>query len=294
MPSIVSSGSSHQPISTELELFFRSNSQLLSTARSAQALLSPKSGMNRTPASVKTRSLPNKLQRLLDNAEKECADQLSRDKQPVIDVTRDEHLPINLMKLIYELKDDSYAQWFSHPKLLQLYFHQFDFDLPTIPDLDSAPIQPTMAFHGFRRAFPEVGEFDEEYKQMCVTNWPKMFKWLEFLYRGIITRFSPHPSIAGLDEAIESILFLVTDRDIDPRIISTTGLLGLSFAIHLHLSGKDDLERLQLSTGILMSLLYYCPVSNLNEIRKEIGYDSRKAARVFFNPAYSCIRGKWT
>ncbi|KAG6835302.1 hypothetical protein H0H93_002927 [Arthromyces matolae] len=199
----------------------------------------------------------------------------------------------NLDQLVNQLSDDSCSQWRNYPSILRLYFHQFNPDPPSAsnpdPVLLKVAISPMLAFRGLHTLFP-LRAFASEFKQLCELHWPNMWKWIRALYR---RHLRSHPSVPDLDCMLEGILLRITEDRMDPSIAATRGLLGLSFAIHLHLASTptavDAASRLQSSCNILDRLLKSANV-DLNEIRKEVGYYPRKAARTLFYPAFSCLQ----
>ncbi|KAG6818348.1 hypothetical protein H0H93_005673 [Arthromyces matolae] len=205
------------------------------------------------------------------------------------------HLP-PLVKLLFD--NDAYASWRRHPKVIKLYFSQFDLEPPASANptqLKTLVNVPTIALFAIQHTFIDNSKTVEmfEYKQACESHWPTMWRWINFIYRACTT--SSETSYDRLTLLIEGILSLVIQPPLNAAVAATKGLLGLCFAIYLRLpndppSTSSIADRLEIASDTLVNLLQIGKV-DLKEIHSEIGSEEHQAAHALFRPAYMCMLG---
>ncbi|KAG6872278.1 hypothetical protein C0995_011315 [Termitomyces sp. Mi166 len=219
--------------------------------------------------------LPQELKDLLEKAYKE----------PEAHITR-----------VPSILDHKYPTLKQHPDILEFYISQFDPEPPTIISHDSV-FGVIYALHELQIALIPLGAELKGFKQFFLSAWPKMWKWLEVLYRTLVLESDGihFNRTYGLAAAIEYLFYLAVQPPLDPGVASSKGFLGLCAAIFIDRARHPPrpehlLDRSLHSTETLYHLLR-SPLSNIHEFRHVIGFNKNKAAHTLFQPGLMCIRG---
>ncbi|KAG6916406.1 hypothetical protein DXG01_006986 [Tephrocybe rancida] len=207
---------------------------------------------------------------------------------------RAHHAPnsTNFQTLVDLLSRDD--PWKAHPDLLNLYVNQFESSPPTA-FLSDTPSAPVFAVLGIWLAI--ATEKPGQLVQALLPAWPKMWKWMSFLYREIIltsnNRFDANIKYFFATSFVGVLSFFVFMPDTFSTVATTEDTLGLSLLIYINLAAHppspDDLPPRLASEGF--TALLQSPLSDFNEIVQAVGFNRYQAAKSLFLPIIAAING---
>ncbi|KAG6848127.1 hypothetical protein H0H93_003162, partial [Arthromyces matolae] len=199
---------------------------------------------------------------------------------------------VYLSRLVDKLRVESPCAWTSHPRIIQLLLRQFETD-PY--DLKDPTLCVLLALAGLYYATPLDDVKTDEIMDEFASHWSNLWRWLNLVYHSANTVSPANLFDDDVLRGIEMIVLLVADQVKYPFIVSTEGFFRMCLAIHLNFPTRPTNKgsaaaRLTLTSNILLRLIANSKAKPI-DIRKEIGFDRRKAARRMFLPGTMCIQG---